>query len=167
MELLEDVVAVTSLPVMRKDFIVDPYQVWEARAHGASGVLAIARMLDPDALVEIARTALSADMFVLVEVFDQADINAVSALDLSEDHLFVGVNSRDLTTLEVRPDAHEELAALLPEECVAIAESGIDSPEQVRSLTGFGYRGVLIGTSLMRSEDPSSAVAALVSAGSA
>jgi indole-3-glycerol phosphate synthase len=167
LQLLEDVAAVTSLPVMRKDFVVDPYQVWEARSHGASGILAIVRMLEPEVLAEVARTAREAEMFLLVEAFDRVDINALSALDLSDDHLFVGVNSRDLNTLEVRPEAHEELASLLPEECVAIAESGIHSPEQVRSLTEIGYRGVLIGTSLMRSEDPAFALAALVSAGSA
>jgi indole-3-glycerol phosphate synthase len=165
LQLLEDVASVSSLPVMRKDFIVDPYQVWEARAHGASGVLAIARMLDAETLEEVARAAREADMFLLVEAFDQADIKAISDLNLSEDHLLVGVNSRDLSTLEVRPEAHEELAALLPEGCVAIAESGIHSPEQVRTLTGAGYQGVLVGTSLMRSDDPASAVADLVAAG--
>ncbi len=165
MELIEEVVAAVALPVMRKDFIVDPYQVWEARARGASGALAIARMLDAETLEAIAKTAREADMFLLVEVFDEADIDAISALDLSEGHLLVGVNSRDLTTLQVRPDAHEELAPMLPEDCVAIAESGIDSPEQVKALTSFGYHGVLVGTSLMRSDDPAAAVAALVGAG--
>ena len=167
LQLLEDVAAATSLPVMRKDFIVDPYQVWEARSHGASGVLAIARMMEADVLEEIARAALEADMFLLVEVFDQADISAISGLDLSAGELLVGVNSRDLTTLEVRTHAHEELAGLLPEGCTAIAESGIHSPEQVRSLSAVGYHGVLVGTSLMQATDPAAAVAALVTAGSA
>jgi indole-3-glycerol phosphate synthase len=167
LQLLQEVAAATSLPVMRKDFIVDAYQVWEARSHGASGVLAIARMLDADVLEEIARAALEADMFLLVEAFDRADIKAVSALNLTSRQVLVGVNSRDLTTLEVRPNAHEELSGLLPEGCTAIAESGIHSPEQVRSLTAAGYHGVLVGTSLMRSDDPAAAVAALVTAGSA
>jgi indole-3-glycerol phosphate synthase len=166
LQLLEDVAAATSLPVMRKDFIVDPYQVWEARSHGASGVLAIARMLEANVLEVIARTAVEAEMFLLVEAFDRADIKAFSALNLSSEELLVGVNSRDLTTLELRPHAHEELAGLLPEGCTAIAESGIHSPEQVRSLTAAGYHGVLVGTSLMRSDDPAAAVAALVTAGS-
>lgn len=165
MELIEEIVESVSLPVMRKDFIVDPYQLWEARARGASGALAIARMLDTEALEALAATAAEADMFLLVEVFDEADIEAITALDLSGGHLLVGVNSRDLTTLRVRPESHEALAPLLPDECVAIAESGIDSPEQVNALTSAGYQGVLVGTSLMRSGDPAAAVASLVAAG--
>jgi indole-3-glycerol phosphate synthase len=165
MELIEEVVAAVALPVMRKDFIVDPYQVWEARARGASGTLAIARMLESETLEAIARAAREADMFLLVEVFDEADIEAVAVLDLSDGHLLVGVNSRDLNTLQVRSDAHEVLAPMLPEGCIAIAESGIHSPQQVKALTSFGYHGVLVGTSLMRSDDPAAAVAALVEAG--
>lgn len=165
LQLLEEVAGSTSLPVMRKDFIVDAFQVWEARAHGASGVLAIARMLEAEMLFEISRVAREADMFLLVEAFDRSDIEKVSELDLSGGHLLLGVNSRDLDTLQVRPDAHEELAEMLPEGCVAIAESGIGSPEQVRSLTALGYDGVLVGTSLMRSDDPGADVAALVAAG--
>lgn len=165
MELIEEIVESVSLPVMRKDFIVDPYQVWEARAHGASGALAIARMLDAEMLEAIARAAMEADMFLLVEAFDEADIDAIAGLDLSGGHLLVGVNSRDLATLQVRPDVHEALAPLLPEDCVAIAESGIHSPEQVKALTSAGYHGVLVGSSLMRSADPAGAVSSLVEAG--
>lgn len=165
LELLEEIVESVSLPVMRKDFIVDPYQVWEARAHGASGALAIARMLDAEMLKAIARAAREADMFLLVEAFDEADIDSIAALDLSGGHLLVGVNARDLTTLKVRPEAHQALASLLPEDCVAIAESGIESPEHVKALTAAGYHGVLVGTSLMRSADPTGAVASLVEAG--
>lgn len=165
MELIEEVAGSVALPVMRKDFIVDPYQLWEGRAHGASGALAIARMLDAQTLEKLAATAAEADMFLLVEAFDEADIDAISALDLSGGHLLVGVNSRDLTTLQVRADAHEALASLLPEDCVAIAESGVHSPEQVKALTSAGYDGVLVGTSLMRADDPAAAVAALVEAG--
>jgi indole-3-glycerol phosphate synthase len=164
-DLIEEIVGSVSLPVMRKDFIVDPYQVWEARAHGASGALAIARMLDAEMLEALAAAAVEADMFLLVEAFDESDIEAISALDLSSRNLLVGVNSRDLTTLQVRPHAHEALAPLLPENCVAIAESGINSPEQVLAVTGAGYHGVLVGTSLMRSPDPAAAVASLVQAG--
>lgn len=165
LDLIEEVVESVSVPVMRKDFIVDPYQLWEARAHGASGALAIARMLDSEMLTALAATAGEADMFLLVEAFDESDLEAISELDLAGGHLLVGVNSRDLTTLQVRPEAHEALAPLLPEGCIAIAESGITTPEQVKVLTAAGYHGVLIGTSLMRSDDPTAAVAALVEAG--
>ncbi|MEX1038634.1 MAG: indole-3-glycerol-phosphate synthase [Acidimicrobiia bacterium] len=165
LQLLEEIADSTSLPVMRKDFIVDPFQVWEARAHGASGVLAIARLLDAEMLVEISRVAREADMFLLVEAFDRSDFEALSGLDFSGGHLLLGVNSRDLDTLALRPSAHEQLAEMLPEGCVAIAESGIGSPEQVRALMVMGYHGVLVGTSLMRSDDPGADVAALVAAG--
>jgi indole-3-glycerol phosphate synthase len=122
-------------------------------------------MLDAEMLELLAAAAVEADMFLLVEAFDESDIEAISALDLSSGHLLVGVNSRDLITLQVRPNAHEALAPLLPEDCVAIAESGINSPEQVLAVTGAGYHGVLVGTSLMRSPDPAAAVASLVQAG--
>ena len=165
MDLIDEIVEAVTLPVMRKDFIVDPYQLWEARARGASGALAIARMLDAETLDALAAAAGEAEMFLLVEAFDEADIDAISALDLSSGHLLVGVNSRDLTTLQVRPDTHDALAPLLPEDCVAIAESGINSPEQVKAVVAAGYHGVLVGTSLMRSDDAAAAVASLVEAG--
>lgn len=164
--LLEEISEASAVPVMRKDFIIDPYQVWEARAHGASGVLAIARLLDPPTLEGIVATALDAEMFVLVEAFDPDDLGKLGPVVQGIDGVIVGVNARDLDTLEVRPNAHRELAGHLPDGVPAIAESGISSADQISPLIEMGYRGVLVGTALMRSADPEAAVAALVAGGS-
>lgn len=165
MELLGEVADRVALPVMRKDFVVDPYQVWEARAHGASGVLAITRMLDDATLQSVVAAAGDAGMFALLEVFDRDDLSRISELEAT-DRVLVGVNSRDLDTLEVRPGAHEELAGDLPDGLPSIAESGITGPGRVRELAAVGYDGVLVGTALMRSQDPASAVEAILAAGS-
>lgn len=164
LELLEELAARVTVPVMRKDFILDPYQVWEGRAHGASGVLAIARMLDDEMLDAVVAAARDAELFVLLEAFDRDDLDRISDREL-DPGVLVGVNSRDLDTLEVRRSAHADLFEHVPEGCVAIAESGIETPEQVSELREIGYEGVLVGTSLMRSADPGSAVAAMVAAG--
>jgi indole-3-glycerol phosphate synthase len=142
------------VPVMRKDFLVDPYQIWEARAFGADGVLIIARMFDADTLMSMIQVADEAGLFVLLEVFDSSDIPLVEVAIDHRPGTLVGVNSRDLATLEVRQDAHEQLAELVPNGVVKIAESGITSVDRVVTLKGMGYDGVLVGTSLMRSPDP-------------
>lgn len=152
--LMEEVSSEVRLPIMRKDFLVDPYQLWEARAFGADGVLVIARLFDSDALGSMVRTANEAGLFVLLEVFDSYDIPLVEvALDVHPG-ILVGANSRDLSTLEVRKDAHEQLAGLLPDDAIKIAESGIGTVDRVVALREMGYAGVLVGTSLMRSPDP-------------
>ncbi len=165
LELLEELAGEVSVPVMRKDFIVDPYQVWEARAHGASGVLALVRMLDVPNLQDLIEAAGDAELFILLEVFDSEELEIVADLDFGEATTLLGVNSRDLTTLEVRPDAHEKASSLLPEGLTAIAESGISGPGRVAELREMGYAGVLVGTSLMRSDDPEARVASIVAAG--
>jgi indole-3-glycerol phosphate synthase len=150
---------------MRKDFLVDPKQVWEARAHGASGVLLIVRMLDDDALHAMLRAAATAGMFVLLEAFDADDL-ARCHVDWDGDQpLMVGVNCRDLRTLEVDPDRFETLAPHLPRERVAIAESGMQTPEDIRRVVEFGYRGALVGSTLMRAPDPGALVRAMKRAG--
>lgn len=166
LSLLDEIAGAVDLPVMRKDFVVDPYQVWEARAHGASGVLAIARMLDPVMLEKVIAAAGDAGMFALVEGFDEDDLALIGHIASGVEGVLVGVNARDLETLQVRTAAHRDLAGHLPEGLPAIAESGISSSDQVSALIDLGYSGVLVGTSLMRSPDPKGAVAALVAAGS-
>lgn len=158
LELLRRISAVSTVPVMCKDFIIDPHQVWEAREAGADGVLAIARMFDRTALQEIVDSAREAELFVLLEVFDETDIELVAELDLFAPRPMVGVNSRDLSNLAVRPGLHAELIDKLPKELVAIAESGIHTPDQVGELAAMGYNGVLVGTSLMRSARPADMV---------
>ncbi|MCB9673783.1 MAG: indole-3-glycerol-phosphate synthase [Alphaproteobacteria bacterium] len=150
---------------MRKDFLVAPEQVWEARAHGASGVLLIARMLDDAALDAMLRAAEAAGLFVLLEAFDAADLARCDVSWTSHQPLLVGVNCRDLRTLAVDPDRFRSLAPLLPKGRVAIAESGLETPEDAARVAEWGYGGALVGTALMRAADPGALVRAMLRAG--
>jgi indole-3-glycerol phosphate synthase len=155
------------LPAMRKDFIVDPYQLAEARAAGAGGALLILRLLsraELDALVAVARDL---GLFLLLEAFDEADLGVARALVEAHgrEGLLVGVNSRDLATLQVRPDRLRELAQGLPEEVPCVAESGLASAEDARELAAAGYRLALVGTALMERADPRTLVREMVDAG--
>ena len=164
---------IAPVPAMRKDFLVDTYQVFEARAGGASGVLLIAAMLDASTLVEMLRTALELGMFALVEAFDIADINkcaplmdeAGSAFEAERCRMLIGVNCRDLRTLEVDFPRFEKLASCLPPGMPWVAESGVTTPEQAGQVAGMGYGLALVGTALMRAQDPQVAAAALLEAG--
>jgi indole-3-glycerol phosphate synthase len=164
LELLEAVAATVPIPIMRKDFLVDPYQVWEARAHGADGVLAIARMFQIEELRRFVDAAAEADLFVLVEAFDIPDLELIGGVLGAGAQILLGVNSRDLETLKVRRDAHHRLARHLPPGVPAIAESGIDTLAQVRDLSRIGYKGVLVGTALMKSEQPGESVREMIMA---
>ena len=158
------------VPVMRKDFLVDPYQLLEARAAGAGGALLIARMLsraDLDALIECAR---SLGLFVLLEAFDAADLELVSELIGAHGRsaqLLAGVNCRDLTTLEVAPQRLLELAPLLPADVPRVAESGIATADDARRIAAAGYQLALVGSALMTGADPRASVRALLAAGRA
>lgn len=146
------------VPAMRKDFLVDPYQVLEARAAGAGGVLVILRMLPRAQIVELLDAAAEYGMFVLLEAFDAADLAA--ARDLMSrragraETLLIGINSRDLQTLEVVPERFAQLAPLLPREWPAVAESGVASAADARRMRMLGFGLALIGTALMASDDP-------------
>jgi indole-3-glycerol phosphate synthase len=164
LQLMKNVAQTVQTPVLRKDFIVDPYQVWEARAFGADGVLAIARMFKRGGLRQIVEVAAEADVFILLEAFDSNDLKLIDEVLDVEAQLLVGVNSRDLSTLKVRRDAHQALVPHLPPGIPAIAESGIETLEQVRSLSAIGYDGVLVGTALMRSEQPGESVREMIGA---
>lgn len=159
----ESVAAAVSVPVMRKDFLVDPIQVLEARARGASGVLLIARMLPGALLVEMTDLAIELGMFVVVEVFDTTDLaNAARVFDRD---VLVGVNCRDLATLEVDTGRFAQLAPHLPDHLPAIAESGIVTPADVAEVVDQGYRAALVGSSLVSSSDPAAALRRLLAAG--
>ena len=154
---------------MRKDFLVDPYQIAEARAAGAGGVLLIVRML-PDALLDamIARTR-ELGLFALLETFDAPDIERLRALTarVGSAGLLAGLNSRDLSTLEVVPSRLEALAPLLPATLPRVAESGVSSPEDAHRMGRAGYDLALVGSALMRTPDPAALVAAMTAAGRA
>lgn len=164
---LEEVVAaVPATPVMRKDFLVEPVQVLEARAAGASGVLLITTMLGDAKLASMLDCALEHDMFVLLESFDADDLRR-SARYLGRDgQLLIGINTRNLRTLKVDADRLERLAPLLPN-TPCVAESGLHVAADAARVAAWGYTMALVGTALMRSEDPTALVRDMRAAGAA
>jgi indole-3-glycerol phosphate synthase len=160
------------IPAMRKDFLVDPYQVAEARASGAGGVLVILRMLPRQALQALLAVAGDLGLFVLLEAFDEADIELAHELVSGYEpgpspKLLVGVNCRDLVTLQVVPGRLEELAPLLPQGVLRVAESGIACAADASRVRAAGYDVVLVGSALMRARDPEELVRQMLSAGRA
>ena len=141
------------VPVMCKDFLIDPYQVIEARAAGAGGVLLIARILDDVLLSEMIATATSFDLFVLVECFDKTDIERVSAYT-SNPNVLIGINSRDLVSFKVDVERFEQFAPARYGPAVNVAESGIESADRLRTVADFGYEFALLGACLMNSSAP-------------
>jgi len=157
------------IPAMRKDFLVDGYQVLEGRAAGAGGVLAIIRMLDRPALELLVDTALELGMFVLLEAFDEADIeiaHALIAARRAHRHLLlVGVNSRDLVTLKVVPGRLDALAASLPRDVKRVAESGVATAADAARAAANGYDLALVGSALMSAGDPAALARDMLAAG--
>lgn len=154
-------------PVMRKDFLVDPVQLLEARAAGASGALLIAAMLTDGELDEMLACAAQHGLFVLLEAFDIADLERVARLDLPTDRIavLVGVNSRDLRTLDVDFARFAALASQIRRDVPAVAESGIGGEADIEAVASRGYRLALVGSALMRDGNPRQTVAAFVAAG--
>lgn len=156
------------IPAMRKDFIVDPYQVLEARAAGAGGVLLIVRMLPRAGLSELLAAAAEHGLFVLLEAFDEPDLEVAQALlearRPADAAVLLGINCRDLKTLEVVPKRFAELARRLPAHWPAVAESGVATPQDACEMRRLGYRLALIGTALMQSGDPRVLLADILSA---
>jgi len=158
------------VPAMRKDFLVDPYQVLEARAAGAGGVLLILRALSRETLGALLECARTQGLFVLLEAFDAQDLERmreVIAADAGRTTLLAGVNCRDLATLEVVPDRLLELAPLVPRDVPQVAESGVGGAEDARRVAAAGYRLILVGSALMRAADPAARARELLEAGRA
>jgi len=156
-------------PVMRKDFLVDPVQILEARAAGASGVLLIAAMLTDAELDDMLAAAADQSLFVLLEAFDTADLDRIARLRLPTDRIavLVGINSRDLRTLAVDFARFAALAASIRRDVPTVAESGIMSQHDIETVAAAGYRLALVGSALMRDGDPRRSVEAFVAAGRA
>lgn len=139
-----------SLPVIRKDFIVDPYQVLEARAIGADCVLLIVAVLEDQQMEELNAAALELGMDVLVEVHDQAELER--ALPLG--NTLMGINNRDLRNFETRLETTLELLPLIPAERLVVTESGIHTPDDVARMREQGVNAFLVGEAFMRASDP-------------
>ena len=154
--------AAVAVPVLRKDFIVSSYQLWEARAHGADMVLLIVAALEQNALVSLVERAVSIDLVPLVEVHEDAELDRA----LEAGAKIVGVNARDLATLEVDRTLFARLAPRIPDGVLKIAESGVRGPHDLLAYAASGADAVLVGESLVTGKDPRSAVADLVTAGS-
>ena len=158
---LDDLMAVrmaVDLPLLRKDFIVDEYQLLEARAVGADAVLLIVAALEPSALVRLQSRAWELGLAVLVEVHDEDELSR--AIDSGA--RLVGVNNRNLRTLAVDVDASDRLAASIPAGVLAVSESGLQTREDLDRLGAAGYRAFLIGERFMTDPDPARAIAELI-----
>lgn len=163
-EMLEQVAARSTVPVMAKDFLVHPAQVYQARAAGADGVLLIGRLLDGGLLEEMVGTVAELGMFPLLEAFDESDLDRLLPVSGGGTTL-LGVNCRDLDTLEVVPQRHLQLLEMIPAGLLTVAESGVSVPERAQILSEWGYRGVLVGSALMQSGHPVQLVRGLLEAG--
>jgi indole-3-glycerol phosphate synthase len=150
--------AVVGLPCLRKDFLVDPYQVDEARAHGADAVLVIAAAGSGTLRGELLAAAREAGLDVLVEVHDERELEWALAVGAT----LVGVNNRDLSTFVTSLETTERLAPLVPADVLLVAESGIHSAGDVRRMVAAGARAVLVGEALMAAPDPGAALAELL-----
>ncbi len=157
--------AAVTVPVLRKDFLVHPLQLFEARAAGAAGALLIERMLPGGLLAEMLDAAAEAGLFVLLESFGADELQrSAEAVAGRSQTVLLGVNARDLATLEVDPDRHHRLAGHFPSG-PRVAESGIDDAAGAAAVAADGYTHALVGSALMRSAHPTAAVAALLDAG--
>jgi indole-3-glycerol phosphate synthase len=154
---LKEASAATALPCLRKDFIVDEYQLYQARLHHADAVLLITSALSAIEFQALYSRARDLDLEVVCEVHDEVELEMVAELGVE----IIGVNSRDLKTLEMNPKLHFQLALLLPTSVLRIAESGLASGAEMRKLKVLGYQGFLIGETLMKAEDPGAALADL------
>lgn len=147
------------LPVIRKDFIIDPYQVFEARSMGADCILLIVSALDDDQLEDLSQLAIQLEMDVLVEAHDAAELERALVLNLP----MVGINNRNLHTFETSLDTTLSLLPQIPDGTMVITESGIHTREDVARMREHGVNGFLVGEAFMRADDPGEALARLFS----
>lgn len=148
----------TDVPLLRKDFIVDPYQIVEARAWGADAVLLIATILDRDQAAELVAAAAELELSVLMELYDVRELDRLDVDSLE----IVGVNSRDLHTFEVDLEQAMNTLSALPDHVVRVAESGISTPEDIERLREHSIHAALVGEAFMRATDPGHALAHLL-----
>lgn len=158
---LKKVKKAVSIPVLRKDFILDPLQVRESRLLGADAVLLIAALLDREQLKLLSGLAHSLGMEVLVEIHREEEIERALACEPD----VIGINNRDLVTFVIDLETTERLRPLLPDTIPVIGESGVSSPEDMRRMARAGVDGVLVGEYLMRQADPEQAVRSLIGGG--
>jgi indole-3-glycerol phosphate synthase len=162
LEDLQEVREAVQLPILRKDFVVDDYQVHEALAAGADAVLLIVAALEPDHLAELHQLAEKLELGALVEVHDERELAVALELNAS----IIGINNRDLSTLEVDTSRTFELRGRIPEEVIVVAESGFSRRSELEELARAGVHAVLVGEALMRAQDIEAATRDLTGVGS-
>jgi indole-3-glycerol phosphate synthase len=153
----------THIPVLRKDFIIDPWQVWETRAAGADAFLLIAAILSDETLRELLELGRSLGMEPLVEVHTREEVARAIAVGAR----IIGVNNRDLRNFEVRVATSVELVEAIPEDCIAVSESGLRTHDDLARLRSAGFDAFLIGEHLMKEPDPAVPLRALIETGPA
>ncbi|MDO9548686.1 MAG: indole-3-glycerol phosphate synthase TrpC [Candidatus Marinimicrobia bacterium] len=151
LDYLKEIRKTVDLPLLRKDFIIDPYQIYESRYHGADLILLIARVLTKKQILEFSNLAAALKMEVLLELADANDLDKIPAAD---QHIILGINNRNLLTFNVSLENSLRLKPLLPEGLPVISESGILTAMDCKLLYEIGFAGALIGESLMRAASP-------------
>lgn len=151
---LTAVKAAVTLPILRKDFIIDEYQLYESKLHAADAILLIARLLTLTQLCELYELACTLQLDVLLEVHNQAELD----MALQCDPAMIGVNARNLDTMQIEPEIFTELIPRIPKSVLVVAESGIATREDAAHVQELGARAVLIGTALMQHTDKATAV---------
>jgi len=146
---LREIAAEVAIPTLRKDFVIDPYQIYEAKLLGAKAVLLICSLLDGQTLAEYIKIACELNLSSLVEIHDESEAEQAVRAGAR----IIGINNRDLKTFKVDFGVTARLRSLIPDDILTVAESGIKSPEDVRAISGIGIDAALVGESLMRATD--------------
>jgi indole-3-glycerol phosphate synthase len=150
LDFLTHIRGAVSIPLLRKDFIIDPYQVYEARSAGADALLLIAAILEHSVLEALYQLTRDLGMHALIEVHTKEDLQ--KALNVNPS--IIGINNRDLNTFKTDIETSAYMRSLIPDDIIAVSESGINTPEDIRRLRSCGIDAFLIGESLMREKDP-------------
>jgi indole-3-glycerol phosphate synthase len=158
LQYLEQVRTAVDVPLLRKDFILDPYQIVEAKSYGADAVLLIAALLEPESIRQLREMAEALSLDVLVEVHSRNELEAA----IGAGARVIGINNRDLRTFEVSLSTTEDLASWVPPDATIVCESGIDRIEAIRRVEKLGVHVFLIGESLMRASDPGARLSELL-----
>lgn len=150
--------ASSELPLLRKEFIIDPYQIIEAKAYGADVILLIAAILSRSEIKAFSELAKSLNLDVLLEVHNEEELHKsiMPSLDM------LGVNNRDLKTFEVSLETSKQLSSIIPDDFVKVSESGISSVRAIRELQPYGYKGFLIGENFMKTDNPGQSAKAFI-----
>ena len=150
--------SVADNPLLRKEFIIDEYQLLEAKAFGADVVLLIAAILEASDIKRLSELAHTLDLEVLLEIHNEEELSKISSQDIA----MIGVNNRNLKTFEVTVNTSISLADKIPDGMIKISESGLDNHKTIKELRSYGYQGFLIGENFMRSKDPGAEAAAFI-----